>query len=323
MSVKVTLAKKMMALMPSRPRYIEGYFQQEYFRHPSFVTLDEDQKKIRMIGFVEADYEEATKKPFDSFFPDYPFSENLQGKSVLDIGCSLGGKSIASAESWNLKEMTGIDANDNSIKAAQLFVAGRDNKGIQYTFKQAYAEDLPFGDQTFDALISSDTIEHVQDVRKVLGECKRVLKEKGTAFIVFPSFRFPFGGAHVGSVSRTPFLEWVFDAVTLDTAYKEISSQWGDEYRWFMPESKGNSKNWAKVQGGIGVNGIMHRAFQDTIERIGFSNIRFYPTPLLSVGNTAIHYPVIRFLSNCMKPLLRIDRLVDFLSHRLVYELVT
>jgi SAM-dependent methyltransferase len=45
---------------------------------------------------------------------------------------------------------------------------------------------MPFGDGAFDTLVVSDTLEHVEDDRRALDECRRVLVTGGTAIVTVP-----------------------------------------------------------------------------------------------------------------------------------------
>ena len=47
-------------------------------------------------------------------------------------------------------------------------------KKIRGSFKLAYGEKLPFRDNFFDYIVSTDTFEHVQDINKTINECYRV-----------------------------------------------------------------------------------------------------------------------------------------------------
>lgn len=49
------------------------------------------------------------------------------------------------------------------------------------------AEKLDFDDQNFDIVFLHHVIEHVSDDKKVLGECKRVLKSDGYLILGFPN----------------------------------------------------------------------------------------------------------------------------------------
>ncbi|MEK9155695.1 MAG: class I SAM-dependent methyltransferase [Patescibacteria group bacterium] len=53
---------------------------------------------------------------------------------------------------------------------------------------QAPGEDLPFGKDIFDLVISFQALEHVQDVDKVIEECKRVSKKGSYLYLVFPNY---------------------------------------------------------------------------------------------------------------------------------------
>ncbi|MBE7536617.1 MAG: methyltransferase domain-containing protein [Anaerolineales bacterium] len=58
-----------------------------------------------------------------------------------------------------------------------LVVAGR-----AFQFKEIDAQAIPFGDETFDAVIANHMLYHVPDRAKAIGEMKRVLKTGGHLF---------------------------------------------------------------------------------------------------------------------------------------------
>ena len=79
---------------------------------------------------------------------------------------------------------------------------------------------LDFPDEYFDAVISIETLEHVDDLDAVLSECARVLKCTGQMVITVPNRWFPLEG-HGGTVfgkefSRLPlitYIPWVHDRI--------------------------------------------------------------------------------------------------------------
>ena len=144
MPMNVIIAKYIMNLMPKKPKYNSKQFVQEVFRHPNFKLLNEEEKKQKMIEFVEKAYIQETQKPLENFFPDFPFNDYFRNKIVLDVGCSIGGQSIYFAEKWKLKAIYGIDVNKESINTANIFVQQKKNLNANYDFKFAYAEELPF-----------------------------------------------------------------------------------------------------------------------------------------------------------------------------------
>jgi len=179
---------------------------------------------------------------------------------------------------------------------------------------------MPFENDSFDAVVSHDTVEHVRSVKETLSECKRILKKGGAAYIVFPSFKLPFGGAHVDSVTRTPFLEWFFTPKTINEAYQDIIGKWGPEHDWFKPDTE-TEGDWAVVKGGIGVNGTTYAAFKKMADEIGFEEIEFIKIPLLYVSNTAIKYPIVKFFSSILKPLMFTNSSKDYLTQRFAFIL--
>lgn len=78
-------------------------------------------------------------------------------------------------------------------------------KKIRGNFKLAYGEKLPFRDNFFDYIVSTDTFEHVQDINKTVNECYRVLKPNGKLLVMFPQYLQPFE-SHLNFVTNLPFL---------------------------------------------------------------------------------------------------------------------
>lgn len=73
--------------------------------------------------------------------------------------------------------------------------AGYDPSLIQ----KGRGESLPFNDDSFDVVVSLYTLEHVQNVRKVLYESTRVLKSGGYLYFVIPNYG-SFWEGHYGIV---------------------------------------------------------------------------------------------------------------------------
>jgi len=316
---KVRFAKFIMNILPNKPEYQEKHLVQEIFRHPKYTSLNQNEKELLFEKLVNNNIIEGKQKPFDLYFPSYSLKNILGGKKVLDLGCGIGGKTICMGEKWEVSEFYGIDVSQETINAVNHFLLNY-KTNIQYKFMQGYAEKMPFESDSFDAIVSYDTIEHVRSVKKTLLECERVLKKGGVAFFVFPSIKCPFGGAHINSVTRTPFIEWFFSPHTINEAYQEIIQEWGDDLNWFKPTEE-TQEDWSVVEGGIGVNGTRYKDFMQVVKEIRFSNISFEKIPVLYVSDTAIKYPIIKFFSSFVKPLLYIDIFKDYLTQRLVFIL--
>ena len=102
------------------------------------------------------------------------------GDHILDIGSGPGHQvaEIAPLIAPN-GVVNGIDVADSAIAIARQRWAGLDN--VEFSLGNAYK--LPFGDSTFDAVMSSQVFEYLDDVARALSEAFRVLKPKGRILI--------------------------------------------------------------------------------------------------------------------------------------------
>lgn len=310
-----------MNLLPSKPTYDITHPRSETINHRDFVNADEERRRKILFEMARSHYLEGQMKPFDHYLPGYSLKKLLSGKKVLDLGCWCGGKAVSCAERWNVKSMYGIDVNECFAKAAILFSSKRKNKNINYNFTIGFGEALPYKDDTFDAIVSWDTFEHVKSLKETITECKRTLKSGGVLFSVFPSYYHPIGGAHLDFVTRMPCIQWLFDPTTLDIAYNDIVESRGEEAYWYKANEK-EENDWQKLHGGTGINGTTIREFKSIVTEVGFSEVCILPTPLLSVGAMSIHHPKVKYISKLLKPLLKIEALQDYLSQRIVSILV-
>jgi 2-polyprenyl-6-hydroxyphenyl methylase/3-demethylubiquinone-9 3-methyltransferase len=99
------------------------------------------------------------------------------GKTVLDLGC--GGGFMSEALAMRGATVTGIDVAASAIAIASEHAASQ-NLPIRYL--KAGGECLPLADQSMDAVVCVDVLEHVADLDAVLREIKRVLKPQGLFF---------------------------------------------------------------------------------------------------------------------------------------------
>ncbi|HVN89880.1 MAG TPA: class I SAM-dependent methyltransferase [Candidatus Binataceae bacterium] len=99
--------------------------------------------------------------------------------SVLDVGC---GANLA----YDLplvaagKRVVGVDFALNFLRLAPA-----DRHGVDLA--QADALRLPFRGNSFDAVICSETVEHVDDDRGAISEIARILKPAGLLFFTVPT----------------------------------------------------------------------------------------------------------------------------------------
>ncbi len=96
---------------------------------------------------------------------------------VLDVGCNTGYVSFEIAHLTKCS-VVGVDINENMIRAAEK-IRKRDPLGHLVKFKVVDAMNLPFPEETFDAVVSGGSTAFINDKIKALQEYKRVLKQWG------------------------------------------------------------------------------------------------------------------------------------------------
>jgi ubiquinone/menaquinone biosynthesis C-methylase UbiE len=105
-------------------------------------------------------------------------SRFVAGKAVLDIACGEGYGSAA-LEKAGAASVVGVDISEEACAHA------RQKYGIDA--RQGSAENIPLPDGSVDAVVSFETIEHVEKPGKLLDECFRVLRPGGRLIVSTPN----------------------------------------------------------------------------------------------------------------------------------------
>ncbi len=99
---------------------------------------------------------------------------DLTGQRLLEIGC--GGGLMAEEYAKQGAVVTAVDRSASSIAIATRHAR---QSGLKIAYTPSVGERLPFSDGAFDAVLSADTLEHVDDVDLVVSEAARVLRPGG------------------------------------------------------------------------------------------------------------------------------------------------
>ncbi len=110
---------------------------------------------------------------------------NVSGQRILEVACGHGGyvKELASAGAL----VTGCDFSLAALRVGKEKLRALAN-GTSAELIQGDAQALPFGDESFDLVVSCETIEHVPDVRRALREMWRVARPGAKLFLTTPNY---------------------------------------------------------------------------------------------------------------------------------------
>lgn len=115
--------------------------------------------------------------------------DDFQHKRILEIGSGRGGFSNHLAHLTPPPEK--IVAADYSEEALAIARSKFLSPLIEWSRQDIMAINYP--DNSFDTVISCETIEHVPDSRKAISELYRVLKPGGTLYLTCPNYFNLFG----------------------------------------------------------------------------------------------------------------------------------
>jgi len=115
-------------------------------------------------------------------------SVSVQNKWVLDVGCGLGGFSVALSK--EKARVVGIDPDVACIKISRLRMKRNSiSDGILFV---ACGENIPIRDNTFDIVTCLNVLEHSKAPERVVTEMLRVLKNRGVIFAIIPNRWWPY-----------------------------------------------------------------------------------------------------------------------------------
>lgn len=116
----------------------------------------------------------------------------LKIDSVLDAGCGFNRIAPFLLDSNSAKEITGIDISPKQLAQTELYLAEYPKKDKIKTLV-ASAKHLPFLDDSFDLVISSECLQHIHlpSVQYAIRELRRVSKK----YVILIE-RFVYDGEH-------------------------------------------------------------------------------------------------------------------------------
>jgi ubiquinone/menaquinone biosynthesis C-methylase UbiE len=234
----------------------------------------------------------------------------LEGKDVLDVGCGSGGKPLAVTQQVKPKSMHGFDLPTVfDPEAAERFAR---SKGItNCTFSKGYAEEMSFADNSFDAVISDDVIEHVKDPEKVFQEIYRVLRPGGIAILKFPSYKM-LTAHHYDAQINVPGMQYLLPYKTWAAGFNYLSQFPKYSFlggRFPRAISTRYHSNITPFLNGIDLKGVKRGLAKTRFEIVQFTTLPYFIN--LARPSTTLLRRTALFVYNKVMPLLGIKEMLS------------
>ena len=139
------------------------WYEDWHRRHPDELPVEQLKQQMRLESIEQA-------------------LTQVSQQDILVIGCGSGDELLL----LNGERVVAFDLSVNAVRNAQA-IEPRSH------YAQADGMHLPFGDQQFDLVLSSEVIEHMLEPDKMIDEIVRVLKPGGNLIITTPNWRSWFG----------------------------------------------------------------------------------------------------------------------------------
>ncbi|MBT1072569.1 class I SAM-dependent methyltransferase [Pelotalea chapellei] len=106
--------------------------------------------------------------------------QSIIGNDILDAGCGEGLTLEKLVKLNPAARVIGVDTEPENLEICR-------RHGLPVQEGSLY--DLPFADASFDTVLFSEVIEHLDDPERALAEIFRVLRPGGRVIIIFPNDR--------------------------------------------------------------------------------------------------------------------------------------
>lgn len=135
-------------------------------------------------GFARR-YAEKHRKMAQKFGAEYTRKLKVRGFSsgkILDVGCGFGGTLLYLLKEFPEAVGVGIELSE-PLLALAAETAEAQGVADRVTFEKADAQEIPYPDDSFDVVISTNVVHHVDNPVAMLREITRVLAPEGMLYI--------------------------------------------------------------------------------------------------------------------------------------------
>ncbi len=172
---------------------------------------------------VDLKSEDVADKYSSQLYDHVAGNDRLRDKDVLEVGCGRGGGASYLTRYYKPKSYTGLDI---SKKTTDFCNSHHKVEGLK--FVTGHAEELPFEDASFDAVVNVESARVYGNIPKFFEEVYRVLKPEGKflfADMIKPkdieSINKSLEEAGLKLIEKKNIRENVVKALILDSEYRK------------------------------------------------------------------------------------------------------
>lgn len=159
----------------------------------------------------------------------------VSGMRILEVACGRGG--FANLLASRGAVVCGVDFSESALRIARNRSDREGNNNLHVT--QGEVAMLPFADESFDTIISCETIEHLPDPVGAIRDMARVCRKDGFLFLTTPNYLNAMGLYYIYARLRgrraTPGADQPFDRVFLFPQIRGMLKRAG----WLVVRSDG------------------------------------------------------------------------------------
>lgn len=135
-----------------------------------------------------------------------PMFPDLNGKTVLDLGCGYGWHCKYAVE-CGAKQVLGIDQSENMVRTAK-----EKNSAPEIQYEVCGIDEYSYPENTYDCVVSNLVLHYIEDLNEVYKNVHKALKENGVFIfnIEHPTFTGSAGQCWVCDEEGKP-LYWPVD----------------------------------------------------------------------------------------------------------------
>lgn len=149
------------------------------------------------------------------------FLDLHDGETVLDCGCGMGVYLMMMGRLRRLN-LIGVDGDRERLRWAE-------REQVPANLSEVDIHQMPFADASFDKVLMSEVLEHLQDDRRALREIWRILKPGGILAISVPHANYPFWWDPINKTIEA------FGGQPITSA-GPITGIWSNHERLYLPE---------------------------------------------------------------------------------------